>query len=219
MSRLSDLYKAMETLRKENMSTEDLEKKMEKLEEEIIKKEILPVIKQSIEPSLSQVQRELVLVVEYHPNEPIRVALSRKAKISQIIDAKTLTTRISTPVSGGKPTVSEPHIPTKSISNFTKGLRVTFPDGTVIHHQTAINTFIATLQKIGLSRIHKIGLLHSGYNLVSRDKRPTEEGKIWQHEVDGWYIYSNISNLQKKNDLHDISKYFKLGLKIEDGKQ
>lgn len=41
MSRLNDLYKAMETLRKEGASTEDLEQKVGSLEEDIIKKEIL----------------------------------------------------------------------------------------------------------------------------------------------------------------------------------
>ena len=35
MSRLSDLYKAMETLRKEGVSTDDLEQKVGELEEEI----------------------------------------------------------------------------------------------------------------------------------------------------------------------------------------
>ena len=45
MSRLSDLYKAMETLRKEGLSlNEDLERQVSELEEDIIKKEILPVV-------------------------------------------------------------------------------------------------------------------------------------------------------------------------------
>ena len=82
MSRLSDLYKAMETLRKEGLSlNEDLEKQVSELEENIIKKEILPVVKETIAPALKQVQRELVLVVDYHPGEPISVALSRKTNI------------------------------------------------------------------------------------------------------------------------------------------
>ena len=46
MSRLSDLYKAMETLRNEGLSlNEDLERQVSELEEDIIKKEILPVEK------------------------------------------------------------------------------------------------------------------------------------------------------------------------------
>jgi len=35
------------------------------LEQEIIKKEILPVISEKIEPIIGQIQRELVLVVDY----------------------------------------------------------------------------------------------------------------------------------------------------------
>ena len=81
----------METLRKEGLSlNEDLEKQVSELEENIIKKEILPVVKETIAPALKQVQRELVLVVDYHPGEPISVALSRKTNISALIDAKRL---------------------------------------------------------------------------------------------------------------------------------
>ena len=49
MSRLSDLYKVMETLRKEGLPVnEDFEKKANELEEDIIKKEILPVLSKMI---------------------------------------------------------------------------------------------------------------------------------------------------------------------------
>lgn len=88
MSRLSDLYKAMETLRKEGVSTDDLEQKVGELKEEIIKKEILPVVTETIAPALKQVQRELVLVVDYNPNSPISVHLSRKTNITALLDAK-----------------------------------------------------------------------------------------------------------------------------------
>lgn len=60
----------METLRKEVLPVgEDLERKASELEEEIIKKEILPVLTKTIEPALKPVQRELVLVVD--PETPI----------------------------------------------------------------------------------------------------------------------------------------------------
>lgn len=49
MSRLSDLYKAMETLRKEGLPvTDDLEIKANELEEDIIKKEILPMLSRTM---------------------------------------------------------------------------------------------------------------------------------------------------------------------------
>ena len=38
------------------------------------------------------------------------------------------------------------------------------------------------------------------------------------HKCYGWYIYSNISNGTKAEDLKRISAYYHLGLKIEEGK-
>ena len=221
MTKLEKLYSIIENSREVGVKlSKDVLQQVEELEEGIIKEEILPALGNDIAPRLEPIKRDLVLVVEYHPGEPISVALSRKTKISEIMGAKTLTPRSSTPVKSEEElTEVEPHEPTKHIENTTKGMRVTFPDGTVIWHRQAIDTFIDALRKIGLERIPEVGIEHgNGYNLVSRDKRPTVPGRIWQHECDGWYIYSNISNGTKKEDLIRISNYYHLGLKIEEGK-
>jgi len=221
MTKLEKLYSIIENSRDLGVRLDKgVLQQVEELEEGIIKEEILPALGNDIAPRLEPIKRDLVLVVEYHPGEPISVALSRKTKISEIMGAKTLTPRSSMPVKSEKePTEVEPHEPTKHIENTTKGMRVTFPDGTVIWHRQAIDTFIDALRKIGLERIPPLGIEHgNGYNLVSRDKRPTVPGRIWQHECDGWYIYSNISNSQKVDDLKQISDHYHLGLKIEEGK-
>ena len=89
MTSLKKLYEAMETLREAGLSiSEEQEKQISSLEEDIIKKDILPVIKQAIEPALKDVQREIVLVVDYKPGEPISVSLSRKTNVSKLISAK-----------------------------------------------------------------------------------------------------------------------------------
>ncbi|MBQ9237303.1 MAG: hypothetical protein IJ183_05250 [Prevotella sp.] len=220
MTKLEKLYSIIENSREVGVKlNKDVLQQVEELEEGIIKDEILPALGNDIAPRLEPIKRDLVLVVEYHPGEPISVALSRKAKISEIVDAKTLTEVNSRPVSSNvKMVKEEPHAPTKHIENVTKGMKVTFPDGTVIWHRAAINTFIETLRKIGLARIPKVGIYHSNYNLVSKDKRPNDTGHIWQHECDGWYVYSNISNGTKISDLKEISRYYNLNLKIEEGK-
>ena len=219
MATLKELYTTLKSLRDMNLPVDDkLLKAADNLEEKIIKEEILPALSQNIEPQLNEIQRELVLVVEYHPGEPLSVALSRKAKISDFTDAKPLTPMNKPVVSDTPAQKPEPHEPTKKVENPTKGMRVTFPDGTIIWHKAAINTFVETLRKIGLERIPQVGIEHGGYNLVSKDKRPPLPGRIWQHEVDGWFIYSTISNDTKADDLQLISKFFKLGLKIEEGK-
>ena len=218
MNKLEKLYNSIKGLQDLGLPlNEETLKAADELEEQLIKSEILPTISKDIEPRLSQIQRELVLVVEYKPGEPIRVALSRKTNITKMLNAKTLTQIGSTPVKSSETaTPVVPHEPTKHVENTTKGLRVEFPDGTVIWHRAAINTFIETLRKIGLERVSSIGIVHGGYNLVSKDKRPVVPGRIWQHEADGWYIYSNINNNTKMLDLYNISKHFKLGLKIEE---
>ncbi len=202
--------------------SDDVISQINEAEENIIREEILPIIGQDIEPTLSQIQRELVLVVEYRPGEPISVALSRKTKISQIVDAKPIVAnprKLSKPVKSDDPaTAQEPHEPTKYVTNHTKGLRVQFPDGTVVCNRTAIDTEIDVLHRIGFERAAKVGITYSKWPLIGKKKRPTEAGKVWQHEIDGWYIYSNTSNERKKADLKAISDYYNLGLIISDGK-
>ena len=168
----------------------------------------------------------MVLVVEYHPGNPISVALSRKAKIAQILEAKRLTpqssneNRISTPiVNSDTPQAAEPHIPTKKVENKTRGLRVEFPDGTVVCRNTAIETFIEALRKIGFEKAAAQNIIHAKeYNLVSKQLRSSKGRQVWQHECDGWYVYSNLSNAQKMQDLEYISRQLHLGLKIGAGK-
>lgn len=141
MTKLEKLYSIIENSREVGVKlNKDVLQQVEELEEAIIKEEILPALGNDIAPRLEPIKRDLVLVVEYHPGEPISVALSRKAKISEIMGAKTLTPRSSTPVKSEKePENTIPHKPTKHIENTTKDMRVTFPDGTVIWHRRTLN--------------------------------------------------------------------------------
>ncbi len=224
MATLKELYTTLKSLRDMNLPVDEkLLKAADNLEEKIIKEEILPAMSKNIEPLLCEIQRDLVLVVEYHPGTPISVALSRKAKISEIVDAKQLTPQttahVSTPVSSNDGMVRrEPREPNKYVKKPTKGMCVTFPDGTIVWHRTAIETFIEALRKIGFEKIPMVGIKHGGFELVSKQKRAEKAGCVWQHECDGWYIYSNISNRQKYDDLMKVSDYYNLNLQIDEKK-
>ena len=222
MSKLEELYQSIETLKKLGVTISDEQlKSLDSFEEDLIKNEVLPALSQDIAPRLNPIKRDLVLVVEYHPSsgQTISVALSRKVKIRDFVGAKALTP-VSVPVSDPiKPAASRDNSsPSKHIENFTKGLKVSFPDGTVIWRKSAIETYIATIKHIGYERVTALNINHGGFNVVSRTKRPTEPGRIWQHESDGWYIYSNISNRQKIDDLKLISEKLGLRLQIEEKK-
>ena len=209
MSRLSDLYKAMDTLRKEGISiNEELEKQVSELEENIIKKEILPVVTEPIEPALKQVQRELVLVVDYHPGLPVSVSLSRKANVSQLIDAKLLEADPQVQHKEGKKGISKSHVAPKT------GLCVYLPDGTFIQEKKASDTFIKAIQLAGVMNVRELGLTSCRVPIVS-NTIDAKYGRA-QHPVgNGLYVLTHSSTYTKKMLLDRISKAFNLGWKVE----
>ena len=80
MTKLEKLYSIIENSREVGVKlNKEVLQQVEELEEGIIVEEILPVLGKDIAPRLEPIKRDLVLVVEYNPGEPIRVALSRNS--------------------------------------------------------------------------------------------------------------------------------------------
>lgn len=215
MSRLDDLYKAMETLRKEGLPVhDDLEQKASELEEEIIKKEILPVLTKTIEPALKPVQRELVLVVDYVPGQPLSVHLSRKRNFTaELDDAKEIVL---------DPEVShtnheQPRSDDKIQRGPTRDLTVTFPDGTEIAEKTAVETLVKAVKMIGVAEVRKVV---EDYNLkfckvpVISNRRDAKYGKSQKDLGGGWLLITHSNNLMKKQFLDKVSAVLHLGQKV-----
>lgn len=210
MNKLEELYNTMNSLKKFNLPIEDkLMQAVDELEEEIIKTEVLPSITKDIEPRLRQIKRKLVLVVDYDPDDVLSVKLSRKVNISKLIEGKNINEN-SNEISPRKEIHRSP-----SDRSESKGLIVTYQDGTKVCERTAIDTFIKVLIHIGLSRVKSMGIMHSGYNLVDTRKHPETTKAKWQHKVDGYYVFCVLSNRQKVNDLKKISDYFHLGMDVK----
>lgn len=217
MSRLNDLYKAMETLRKEGLPVnEDLERKANEIEEEIIKKEILPILTKSIEPALQPVQRELVLVVDYIPGQPISVHLSRKRNFTaDMPDAKEIVV---------DPEVAHDQRDSKSTDDKDKiqrgsarDMAVFFPDGTIIAEKTAVDTLMATVKKIGVARVRQVV---EEYNLkfckvpVISNRRDAKYGKSQKDLGNGWLLITHSNNPMKKKFIEKVSQVLNLGIKV-----
>lgn len=209
MSRLSDLYKAMETLRKEGLPVdENLERKANELEEDIIKKEILPVLSKTIEPALQPVKRELVLVVDYVPGNPLSVHLSRKRNFTAEIDAKEILP---------DPEVEHKEIGEtgpKEVKNPVTRLRITFADGSVIQERNAAESFVAFVRRIGVERVRSLGLKQCKIPLVSNtlDKKYGDKQKSLGN---GWYLMTNTSTQSKRKDIELIAKAFNINVKVD----
>ena len=206
MSRLSKLYEAMETLVSEGLELSPTqEAQLRKAENEIIQNEILPVLTEKIEPVLGQIKRELVLVVDYVPNQPLKVSLSRKRNITDVL---TDAVEIS-PKRQNKVTATD--IKRSAKINF----KVTFADG-YICDGNGKDTFINALRHMNLSRVATFkGRTFADFPLVGHRQRVTEDHYKWQEHVEGWWIYINMGNETKIEIIKQVAKFLGISLKVE----
>jgi hypothetical protein len=207
MTKLETLYASIKGLQDLGLPLNDETlKAADELEEQLIKTEILPAMSKDIEPMLSQIQRELVLVVEYKPGTPISVALSRKTNIAELLDAKILEQDPQAEHKEGK----KHEKPIERINGKTV-LKVTFPDGTVIADKKAKITFAETIKRIGLMKVRNLGISFCHVPIVSNtlDKK---YGKAQIPVGDGLYVMTHSSTHDKKKQLDKIAK--DLGIKL-----
>lgn len=210
MSRLSNLYKAMETLRKEGLSlSEDLEKQVSELEEEIIKKEILPIVTETIAPALKQVQRELVLVVDYVPDSPISVHISRKRNFAAgIKDAKEILPDLQVEHKTNK----GHEIQSKKAPR--KGLCIEYPNGEILQMSKASDTLTEFIRRVGYQKVRALGISIDRMNLVSNTKDNKYGAE--QHQVaPGWYVNTHSNGETKVRQIQRISDALHLGIKVK----
>ena len=208
MSRLKDLYKAMETFEREGLPVnEELKNKANELEEELIKNEILPIITDNIRPALEEVQRELVLVVDYIPGKPISVHLSRKRKLADIItDAKEITADpIVEHTSYGKYKI----VTTKKSA--AKKIKITFANGKVIKEHFVADTLFEFVKYVGIERVRNLNIIVSRIPLISStlDEKYASQQKPFGN---GYYLMTNTSTLTKIKEINYIAN--KLGIEL-----
>jgi nitric oxide synthase oxygenase domain/subunit len=211
MSKLSKLYEAQQTLKENGLSfSEDQEAQLRALEEEIIKNDILPVLTEQIEPALKQVQRELVLVVDYVPGEDLKVHISRKRNITEALsDAVEITL---------DPTVEHNSLgkrktKTEGIAAATR-LRVTMPDGRIVAEPKACDTLAKTIRLIGAERVRALGMTWCKVPFISNTKDP-KYGHTQRPVGNGWYVITHSGTAMKKKFLDKIANELGLNIKVD----
>ena len=107
----------------------------------------------------------------------------------------------------------QPPIPPGGNPPQTK-LRVILPNGDRIERDSARNTFVEIIDKIGIDRVRKLGLRGNGVPLI--DSAPRRDGKTFaQQKIQGWYICLYSSTLKKKELLDKIAQILHISLKVE----
>ena len=212
MSKLQKLYDMIQYSKELNLPLPDeYLQQADELEEDIIKKEILPILTEKIEPVLSQIKREIILVIEYSPEEELSVKLSRKRNFTKELDE-------------AKEIIADPDPQVEhNIGNITRvkhtkssktNLKVTFPDGTVIENRFAKDTLRDVVKKVGVERVRQVGLIQCGVPLIST----TLDNVYGNAQVDldnGLYLITHSSTGQKRQQIERISEALGLGIVIE----
>ena len=102
------------------------------------------------------------------------------------------------------------------VSDTNAPYRVTFPDGEIICEGSGWETYVATLQKIGLEKALPFGEMYSRLNktlpLITK-KKIADQGVYKYYEVDGYYVLSGTDSQHRL--LKRMNKDLNLGLTIE----
>lgn len=213
MAKSSKLQKLYQIMR----NSEELELPLPKetlaqineMEEQLIKDEVLPLIHDNIEPTLREVERPLVLVVEYDPAGGLRVNLSRKVNISSIIsDAKEIkpdpVVEHAEKKKGTKKVVTRPRT----------RLRITMPNGTVIEERTAWESLHRFVLAVGVDRVRAVGLKANLIPLVSNtvDKKYERAQKPLGN---GWWLMTCSDTENKRKQILAIAAHYGLDVHVD----
>ena len=210
MSKLSKLYELRRLSQEFGMEwTEKQERQLEAEEEHLIKNEVLPVVTKSIEPALSQVERELVLVVDYVPGTPLKVSLSRKRNLFEALED----------VVEIKPNPEVEHTEKKKggkkvVTNPRTRLKITMPDGSIIEEHTAWESLQKFILRVGVEKARAVGLIANKIPLVSNtvDKKYKTAQKPLGN---GWLLMTCSDTATKRKQIIAIDSTIGINVNVE----
>lgn len=209
-SKLESLYKAAEGLKDLDLKSKTVVlEEIVKLEEALIKEDILPILQERIDPVLRQIKRPLVLVVDYDPElQTTKLRLSHGSDAQSISEAKVIET--------------DPEVEHRTNEIKKKGIkkapmtnvRVKYPDGTVLENVYAWHTLRDVILRTGIQRVRDLDIVICGVKLISNrvDKKYAKQQKDLG---DGWLMMTNCSTETIRKQIMHISNSYGLGLKVE----
>ena len=235
MSKLTDFYNYKASLLEKG---EPIDPQWEKLEDQLLKKELLPELIEQIKSVLSKVKSPLMFCGSYDPDGCLSISFTRNCMQMSTLSPSMIVSseaqgNVENEAEADVGMTSEPEVTetedsaipeTRNSKAKSIGFSVYFRDGTIYHEKKAVYTWINALRKIGLENICNNRSRHKAWHRVNgRDISIVErtetlrdsDGKSPQILIDGFYVMTQLSNDQKVKDLLALGEYMpKLGIKI-----
>lgn len=198
MEKLDKMYEAIEMLEALGMpvSGEQL-RAVTELEKEYLNNEVIPLIKQEIEPLVSKMRNKFCLELKYNKVDGLSV---------QVAEEKSMVSLIQNTERNGRGGARQK----KYI------LRVIFPDNHAVCHKIVADTLFEVVKFAGPRRVQELGMYVMGINLVSEELHDNERYRVGQKEVEpGLYVCTYSSTETKLEQIKQMNRRLNLGLQIE----
>lgn len=191
--KLQKAYEAVEMLKALDLPvSKDQLNAIAEMERDCILEEVTPRIQKILKPIVKNMNTSFRIEIIYSPETGLKIDTADYKKSyrrsNKVEDAKT---------------------ERKSRAKASM-LKVTLPDGGIIQHDKVAQTLLDVVEYIGFERVEQLNWMVSSQPFVSR--MPYPRG---QNEKNGWYVTTHSSTSFKKKQIEDLSKLFKLKLKVE----
>ena len=196
MEKLDKAYEAVGLL--ENLglpvSNEQLNA-IAQMEKDYLCNEIIPLIKQELEPMVQKMRNHFNMKVVYSKDKGLDIQLSESTDQSRNM------------------------IPATDERNYRKKkfiIRVVFPDNRVSCHKIVANTFFDVIKYAGAENVERLGIMALGQNIITHELHEKEQYRPYQREIEpGLYVNTFIDTDKKYEVLKTINRELNLNLMIE----
>ena len=165
------------------------------MEKEYLRDEIIPLIKQELEPMVEKMRNQFNMKVVYTKENGLDIQLSEPAMQSASL------------------------FPGTDERNYRKKkyiIRVVFPNNRVSCHKIVANTFVDVIKYAGVENVEKLGIMALGQNIISNVLHEKEQYHPYQREIEpGLYVNTFLDTDKKYEVLKMINRELNLNLTIE----
>lgn len=196
MEKLKKAYEAVEMLRALDLpiSSEQLQA-IATMEQEYLAQEVIPLVKQEMEPLVEKMQGEFHLSVDFTPEDGLSIEIVEDDE--------------------------EEESPDRPVSTRTRQkkfiVKVTSEDGQFCScNQYVKDTLIDVVKYAGLEEVYGLKIATRGTYLVEKALDPNPQTASYQQEIaDGYFMVVNSNSFDKADQMREISERLNLGLKVE----
>ena len=165
------------------------------MEKEYLRDEIIPLIKQELEPMVEKMRNQFNMKVVYTKENGLDIQLSEPAMQSASL------------------------FPGTDERNYRKKkyiIRVVFPNNRVSCHKIVANTFVDVIKYAGVENVEKLGIMALGQNIITSELHEKEQYRPYQREIEpGLYVNTFLDTDKKYEVLKMINRELNLNLTIE----